>query len=46
MKRRNIVPTTPELAEVTLPPVEYPEEAEAFLETLEYKFPPCAGCPK
>lgn len=31
---------------VTLPDVEYSAETEAFIDALEYKFPPCAGCPK
>lgn len=31
---------------VELPDVEYSTEAEAFIDALEYKFPPCAGCPK
>jgi len=36
--------STPVLAEVTLPPVEYSPETEAFIDTLVYSFPPSACC--
>ena len=36
--------TGPDLS-VALEPVEYSAEAGAFIETLVYSFPPCAGCP-
>lgn len=35
---------TPVLAEVSLPPVEYPEETQAFLDDLDYRFPVSACC--
>jgi hypothetical protein len=37
--------TGPDLS-VVLEPVEYSTEAEAFIEQLEYRFPPCASCPQ